>query len=57
VRDAWGAVIVKAEITAENAGTGERCAATTNESGTYALTSLQPGTNVPPGYDFNLLHP
>jgi Carboxypeptidase regulatory-like domain/TonB-dependent Receptor Plug Domain len=43
VRDAQGAVIPKAEVTAENGATAERRTATTDESGSYVLTALAPG--------------
>ncbi len=43
VRDAQGAVIVKADVTAENADTGERRTVTTDESGSFVLTALPPG--------------
>jgi hypothetical protein len=44
VRDVQGAVIVNAEITAQNVDTGEQRAVITDESGSYVLTFLQPGT-------------
>ena len=44
VRDAQGAVIVRAEVVAENSATGEKRTAITDESGDYVLTSLPPGT-------------
>ncbi len=44
VRDAQGAVIVRAEVAAENSATGEKRTAMTDESGGYVLTSLAPGT-------------
>lgn len=42
VRDTTGAVIVKAEVVAQNGATGERRSATSDESGNYVLTSLSP---------------
>jgi len=44
VRDAQGAVIVRAEVVAENSATGDKRTAITDESGDYVLTSLPPGT-------------
>jgi Carboxypeptidase regulatory-like domain len=44
VRDVQGAVILHAEVSAQNAETGERHTVTTDESGSYVLTFLQPGT-------------
>ena len=44
VRDATGAVIVRAEVVAQNSATGEKRTATTDGSGDYVLTSLSPGT-------------
>jgi len=45
VHDVQGAVIVRAEVTAQNVDTGERRTVTTNESGSYVLTFLEPGTH------------
>ena len=44
VNDTQGAAIVRAEVAAENTGTGEKHTAVTEESGGYVLTSLSPGT-------------
>jgi hypothetical protein len=43
VVDLTGAVIVKAEIVAQNGDTGEKRSTTSNELGEYVLSSLQPG--------------
>ena len=43
VRDVQGSVILHAEVSAQNADTGESHTVTTDESGSYVLTFLQPG--------------
>src|ERR1700758_2411764 len=44
VRDAQGAAIAKADIVAEHAATGEKWTATTDESGSFVILSLSPGS-------------
>src|SRR4029077_11890247 len=44
VRDVQGAVIAHAEVSAQNADTGERRTVTTDESGSYTVAFLQAGT-------------
>src|SRR3989441_11604227 len=42
VKDAQGAVIVGAELSVENAATGDRHSAVTDSSGTYSILQLPP---------------
>ena len=44
VNDTQGAAIVRAEVAAENTGTGEKRTAVTDESGDYVLNAFPPGT-------------
>src|ERR1051326_8604235 len=44
VTDPTGAVIPGVEVTATNNSTGATRTATTNETGTYVISQLQPGT-------------
>src|SRR5713101_7916926 len=46
VKDAQGAVIVGAEVSVENAATGDRHSAVTDSSGTYSILHLPPATYV-----------
>src|SRR6266567_2494792 len=46
VKDAQGAVIVGAEVSVENAATGDRHSAVTDSSGTYSILQLPPVTYV-----------
>src|SRR5712691_1624185 len=46
VKDAQGAVIVGAEVSVENAATGDRHSAVTDSSGTYSILQLPPATYV-----------
>ncbi|PYV66871.1 MAG: hypothetical protein DMG96_41095, partial [Acidobacteria bacterium] len=46
VKDAQGAVIVGAEVSVENAATGDRHSAATDSSGTYSILQLLPATYV-----------
>src|SRR5437016_9871531 len=46
VKDAQGAVIVGAEVSVENAATGDRHSAVTDSSGTYSILQLLPATYV-----------
>jgi hypothetical protein len=43
VRDTTNAVLINAQVVAQNSATGEERRAITNSSGDYVLTSLLPG--------------